>query len=85
MEIIEKQEVKKVLNGMGNLYELAPETKKMAFKEALAVFSKRDNTNYYRAFRDVWKYSDSITKAPFAIVATAHNVLGFNFLNDTVK
>ncbi|SFD67162.1 hypothetical protein [Spirosoma endophyticum] len=85
MEMIEKQVVKKELNGMGNLYEVAPESKKMAFREALLVFSKRDSINYYRAFRDVWKYSESITKAPFAIVATAHNVLGFNYLNETDK
>jgi hypothetical protein len=67
----------KSLNVLGHAYKDATIANQLRFKAELLDAGERDKTNYWRAFRDVWQYSEHIGKAPFMIVVIADEVLDY--------
>ncbi|QIP15676.1 hypothetical protein G8759_25110 [Spirosoma aureum] len=67
----------KRLNVLGYAYKNATVANQLRFKAELLEAGERDKANYWRAFRDVWQYSEYIGKAPFVIVVIADEVLDF--------
>ncbi|GAB3970803.1 hypothetical protein GCM10028806_19480 [Spirosoma terrae] len=67
----------KTLNVLGQAYKNAKAHKQLQYKAALLEAGEIDKTNYWRAFRDVWQYTDKIGKAPFMIVVLADEILEY--------
>ncbi|MVM34859.1 hypothetical protein GO755_32825 [Spirosoma sp. HMF4905] len=79
------QKKRKLLNNLGRAYSDAKRSKQLAYQSALLEAGENDNANYWRSFRDVWQYAESIGKAPFIIVALAEEILSAKILNPLTK
>ena len=69
----------KTLNELGRAYKNAKEPERLKFKANLLEYSERDKTDYWRAFRDVWQYSDTWGKTPGCILLACQYVLNVDF------
>ena len=71
----------KTMNILGRAFSEAKASTQLRLKAALLEHSEVDDVNYWRAFRDVWRYSSNIGRAPFILVQTAKEILNVEIEN----
>ena len=65
-------------NSLGLHFRKANRPKQLQFIAALYEATELDGSDYYRAFRDNWQYSESVGRAPFVIVQAAIDHLDYS-------
>ncbi len=67
----------KPVNLLGESYLSAKKTSQLRFKAAMIDAGERDGWNYWRSFRDVWRFEKQLGKIPFSIICLAIEHIGY--------